>query len=125
MTPFLYGNLLLLSSIILGAGSQVFFKLTFNETGPLRFDSSLLDQLGNARIMMFLALGAVMLIAGFLFWMASLTRLNLSYAYPVACGSALLVVALSAAFLGEAVTLKMWFGAAFVALGTGLLVNSQ
>jgi uncharacterized membrane protein len=125
MTPFVFGNVLLFLSIMLGAGSQIFFKLSFNAVGSLRLDSGVWQQISNPRALLFLAVGFAMLIAGFIFWMSSLTKLNLSYAYPLACGSALLVVALSALFLGEAVTLKMWCGAALVALGTGLLVNSQ
>jgi uncharacterized membrane protein len=125
MSPFILGNALLFSSIILGAGSQVIFKFIFNRTGSLSFNSSLWDQVSNGRMILFLALGIVMLAGGFLFWMASLTKLNLSYAYPIACGSALLVVAMSAVFLGEAVTFRMWLGAVLVAAGTGLLVSAQ
>jgi uncharacterized membrane protein len=125
MSPFILGNALLFSSIILGAGSQVIFKFIFNKTSSLSLNSGLWNQVSNGRMMFFLVLGIIMLAAGFLFWMASLTKLNLSYAYPVACGSALLVVAMSAVFLGEAVTSRMWLGALLVAAGTGLLVSAQ
>jgi uncharacterized membrane protein len=125
MSQFLLGNALLFFSVVLGAGSQVVFKLIFNEAGPLRLNAGLWDQVSNARTLSFLIVGFSMLIVGFLCWMASLTKLNLSYAYPVACGSALLAVGLSAVFLGEAVTFKMWLGAGLVALGTGFLVSSQ
>jgi drug/metabolite transporter (DMT)-like permease len=125
MSPFFIGNAFLFSSIILGAGSQVIFKFIFNKSGPPRFSSSLWDQVSSGWMIFNLSLGVLMLAAGFLFWIASLTKLNLSYAYPVACGSALLVVAMSAFFLGEAVTYRTWIGAVLVAAGTGLLVSAQ
>jgi drug/metabolite transporter (DMT)-like permease len=125
MSQFVLGNAFLALSVALSAGSQLFFKLFFNNVGPLRMGPGLWDQISSSRALIYLGLGAVMLAAGFLFWMASLARLNLSYAYPAACGSALVAAALAAIFLGEPVTVKMWLGAALVALGTGLLVNSQ
>jgi drug/metabolite transporter (DMT)-like permease len=69
-----------------------------------------------------LLLIGVMIVAGFIFWTFSLTKLNLSYAYPIACSSALLVALLSAFLLGEAVTVKTWLGTGMIVVGTALLV---
>jgi uncharacterized membrane protein len=66
-----------------------------------------------------------MIVGGFVFWTLSLTKLNLSYAYPIACSSALLVAFLSAAVLGETVTLKTWMGTLLIVLGTALIVPSK
>jgi len=43
-----------------------------------------------------------MIVMAFIFWTLSLSRLELSNAYPIACSSALIVVFFSVLFLGEA-----------------------
>jgi drug/metabolite transporter (DMT)-like permease len=125
MSQFWVGNLFLLLSLLFGSGSQVVLKACFNETGPLRLDFSFWERFLVFRIFVLFVLALAMLVAGFLFWLMSLSRLDLSYAYPIACSSALLVAAFSALFLGEAVTANMWGGAALIVLGTALLIPSS
>ena len=67
------------------------------------------------------SIALLLLVSGFLFWVLSLTRLDLSYAYPIACSSVLLVALMSAIFLGEAVTLRMWSGTVLILIGIALL----
>jgi uncharacterized membrane protein len=55
----------------------------------------------------------------------SLNRLNISYAYPVACSSTLLITFFSVFFLNKAISVRMWTGTVFIVLGTILLVPSQ
>jgi len=74
------------------------------------------DYLRNA------ALAGSLLVVGFLFWLLSLHQLPLSYAYSLACSSALVVAFLSAAFLGEAVTWRIWVGATLIMLGSVFVV---
>ena len=125
MSQFWVGNLFLLLSLVLGSGSQVVLKAFFNETGPLRLDFSFWERFLVFRIFFLFVLALAMLIAGFLFWLMALSRLDLSYAYPIACSSALLVAAFSALFLREAITAHMWGGAALIVLGTVLLIPSR
>ena len=66
-----------------------------------------------------------MLVAGFLFWILCLVRLELSYAYPVACSSVLFVSLFSVIFLGETVTPRMWIGTAFILVGLVLLMPKK
>lgn len=125
MSKFWVGNIFLALSVISASGSQVVLKALFNETGPLGLNVSLFEQLfSNGRIFR-LAGAMIMIVAGFVFWMMSLSRLDLSYAYSLACSSALLVALFSVLFLGETVSAKMWLGVALIVLGTVLLVPAR
>jgi multidrug transporter EmrE-like cation transporter len=67
----------------------------------------------------------VLLGTGFVFWMMSLNKLDLSYAYPVACSSAVIITLFSVLFLGEAVSIKGWCGTVLIILGIILLAPSR
>jgi drug/metabolite transporter (DMT)-like permease len=125
MSNFWIGNIYLLLAMLCASGSQILLKALLNETGLIGFKWSFAQVLcsqGRAlRILMVLA----MLIAGFLLWIMSLNRLNISYAYPVACSSTLLITFFSVFFLNEAISVRMWTGTVFIVLGTILLVPSQ
>ena len=64
-------------------------------------------------------------VAGFGFWVLALARLELSYAYPIACSSILFVALLSTVFLGEPMTPKMWVGTVMILVGVILLTPQQ
>ena len=108
ISQFWSGNLFLLISILLGSGSQVVFKAAFNITGPLGPGLLLSPQVLSGKVIVLLALAFAMLVGGFIFWALCLSRLDLSYAYPLACASALLVALLSALFLGEALPAELF-----------------
>jgi drug/metabolite transporter (DMT)-like permease len=63
----------------------------------------------------------VLLVAGFLLWVLCLTKLDLSYAYPVVCSSVLLVAFFSGLFLGETITVRTWCATALILAGLVLL----
>ena len=111
--------------MLCASGSHLLLKALLNETGLIGFNwssaQSLYSQGRTLRILMSLA----MLIAGFVLWIMSLNRLNISYAYPVACSSTLLITFFSVFFLNEAISMRMWTGTIFIVLGTILLVPSQ
>ena len=124
MSNFLLGNTYLLLSMLCGAGSQIAFKVLFNETGPLSLTWSFLQQISSFVKASLLASALALLVAAFLFWLMSLSRLDLSYAYPMACSSALIITFFSMIFLGEAVSFRMWCGTLLIVLGVMLLTPS-
>ena len=124
MTTFWIGNIYLLLAMLCAAGSHVLFKALLNEIGPLGFNWNSLYALFSYGRSARAFLAAMLLIAGFLFWILSLSRLNISYAYPIASASALLVTFFSVLFLEEAVSVRMWWGTALIVLGTILLAPS-
>lgn len=121
MSGFLIGNIFLGLSLLFASISQVALKALLNRLESSSLSLGLLREQDLGFFGWLLLIG-VMIVAGFLFWAFSLTKLNLSYAYPIACSSALLVALLSAFFLGEAVTMKTWIGTGFIVFGTALLV---
>jgi drug/metabolite transporter (DMT)-like permease len=122
MSAFWAGNVFLLLSILCASASQLVFKVLFNATGPLRLDWAFFEVLHSWDRFGRLVLASALLVAGFLFWLLSLSRLNISYAYPIACSSAALVTWLGVAFLGETVSARMWGGTLLIVVGTALIV---
>lgn len=123
MTSFAFGNLLLFGSMILSALGQVLLKrLMSTAGGKLDIWGDVLSLASPSRT---LAAGGIFLVllGGFMLWALSLARLDLSYAYPMACGSALIVVLFSAIFLGEAVSPRVYFGTILIVAGTALLAR--
>ena len=124
MSQFWQGNLFLALSMLTGASGQVMLKQYLRIVGPV--DPSFSSWAGITRGSGVLAASAaVLLIAGFGFWLASLTRLDLSYAYPIACGSAVIVAIFSALFLHEPLTLRTIVATMIIVAGTGLLVSGR
>jgi len=121
-TRFLTGNLFLLLSMLCAVSSQILLKALIDEvhgsgTG-WRWVTGLFATERAVRV----GSAGALLVAGFLFWVACLTRLELSYAYPVACASVLFVSLFSVLVLGEAVTIRMWAGTALIVVGLVLLM---
>jgi uncharacterized membrane protein len=54
-----------------------------------------------------------------------LTKLDLSYAYPVVCSSVLLVAFFSGMFLGETITLRTWLATALILIGLAILGSGR
>jgi drug/metabolite transporter (DMT)-like permease len=121
MSRFVAGNLLLLMSMLCASASQLLLKSVLRDVDPPGLVwSSWQPLLEPARFVR--GSGAmVLIVAGFAFWVLALARLELSYAYPIACCSILLVALLSAVFLGEPITGKMWLGTVLILVGVVLL----
>ena len=107
--------------MISAVSSQIILKGLINELQPLVTTwRDIVPLLDAARIV---KLGAAMLllVAGYTFWVLCLMRLDLSWAYPVACTSVLFVVLFSVLFLGEPLTLKIGMGTVLILAGVILL----
>jgi drug/metabolite transporter (DMT)-like permease len=123
MSRFVAGNLFLLGSMACAAVSQLLLKVLLRElesAGTGAGWDGYRQWLTADRVFRG-GLSATLLVAGFLFWLAALSRLELSYAYPIACSSIVLVALLSALFLGETVTPRMWLGTVLVLVGIVLV----
>lgn len=121
MTRFMTGNVFLLLSMICAASSQIMIKLLVDQIPSNELSWNAVRGFLTAARVMRGGFALLLLVSGFLFWLFSLTRLDLSYAYPIACSSVLLVALLSGIFLGEAVTLRMWSGTVLILIGIALL----
>lgn len=125
MSGFWVGNIFLALSVVSGAAAQVLLKHVMNAAGPKPFDWRVPSTLIASGILPLASLALTLLVASFLFWLASLSRLDLSYAYPLACASALIVALLGVFFLGESLTVRMGLGIILIVAGTALLVPTH
>jgi drug/metabolite transporter (DMT)-like permease len=63
-------------------------------------------------------------IIGFVVWIAALTKLDVSFMYPMLALAYVLVAVLAAVFLKEEITLLRWTGIALVTIGAILLLKT-
>jgi drug/metabolite transporter (DMT)-like permease len=96
-------------------------KALLNKTGPIALNVTYLESLVSYEVVWRVVAIIALLAGGFLLWVTSLSRLDISYAYAVACSSALIVTLFSVLFLNEAVSPRMWSGTVLIVLGTMLL----
>ncbi|MCP3978117.1 MAG: EamA family transporter [bacterium] len=125
MSQFAVGNVYLLLSMTLATGSQVLFKGLVDAYGEGSAAGVTLREFLTTATLLRGVLAGSMLVAGFALWILCLTKLELSYAYPLACSSVLLVAWFSALFLGEPVSARMWVGTLLVLGGLVLLTPRQ
>lgn len=121
MSQFALGNVFLLVSMLCAASAQVILKALFNQIGPLKFEGALLAYVQSPELLGRAVVALTLMALGFVAWLLSLSRLDLSYAYTVACSSALFVSVFSVLFLDEAMSPRAWVGAAFIVCGALLL----
>jgi multidrug transporter EmrE-like cation transporter len=116
--------LYILLTILLTVYGQVVIKWQVIAAGNLPADSGgkvrfMLDLLANVWVIS--ALAAAFLAA--LTWMAAMTRLPLSHAYPFTSLSFVLVLLMSAIFFQEALSWPKMIGMGFIVVG--IVIGSQ
>ena len=119
MIPFL----IVLVAVCFSVVGELLLKAGMNEIGVLSLQNFLPTMgriLSHPRIL----LGFASIGVGAVFWLAALSRVNLSWAYPMLSMGYILVLILSAAFLREEVSAVRWLGAVVVTLGVFLISRS-
>jgi len=119
------GLIFLLIAVVLGSLAQVLLKKGGNVIGQLNISWQDFIVLIKEVFTNFYVLGWVVL-GGLsaLFWIVAISRLNLSFAAPVALSlSIVLTVILAKIFLGENVPFMGWIGIFVVLAGIILLAN--
>jgi drug/metabolite transporter (DMT)-like permease len=125
MSRFLAGNIFILLSIACASTSQVILKTVLRGVEPPGLAwGSWQPFLAPERFLRG-TVAMTLIVGGFGFWVLALARLELSYAYPVACSSILFVALLSAVFLGEPITPRMWVGTVVILIGVVLLTPQR
>lgn len=110
-------------SISLAVVGQLLLKSGMNKVGPISITqarnaaATAMSIVSNVQVMGGLALYFM----SALVWLIVLSRVNLSFAYPL-IGSSYIVVMLSSRLLfGESISAVRWAGAAFISLGVVLI----
>ena len=121
MSKFAMGNILLFGSMLCTTASHIMIKALIDEAGEESLTLSSLFALFTGPKFLRSVVAGLLLVAGFLLWALCLSRLSLSYAYPVASTSVLLIAVFSIVVLGEAISPKMWAGTVLILVGIVLL----
>lgn len=115
----------ILISVLGGAIGQILLKTGMSQMGALTLS---LNQLFNILWRMatnpFVVVGLGVYVMGTVFWLAALSRVDLSYAYPFASLSYIVMLIASILIFKENVTLLRLIGTLVVGLGVFLISRS-
>jgi len=115
----------ILTSVVCGAIGQVLLKKGMATMGPVTIAVSRLPAilLGIATNP-FVVVGLLIYVSGTLFWLAALSRVDLSFAYPFASLSYVLMLAAAWFLFSENISWMRILGTVVVALGVVLISRS-
>ncbi len=114
-----------IASILLGAVGQIFLKQGMTALGPLapslrRAGAILVAVFRNARLFA----GVALYFLSAVFWLYGLSRVELSYAYPLLALNMILVTLGARWILKERVSALRWAGVGLIAVGIALVAAS-
>jgi drug/metabolite transporter (DMT)-like permease len=115
----------ILISVVAGAVGQIMLKKGMSTIGPLTFS---VDQLFNVLLKIamnpYVVIGLFVYVFGVVFWLFALSRVDLSFAYPFASLSYIVMLLASWLLFGENITLMRVAGTIVIGLGVLLISRS-
>jgi multidrug transporter EmrE-like cation transporter len=115
----------ILISVLAGATGQILLKTGMNRMGALTLS---FDQLFNILWRLgtnpYVVIGLIIYVTGTVFWLAALSRVDLSYAYPFASLSYVVMLLAAWFIFGENITPLRLIGTLVVGLGVFLISRS-
>jgi drug/metabolite transporter (DMT)-like permease len=114
---------LILLSVSSGVAGQTAIKLGVSGPGASEASSGIASLLGMIMQSPLVLLGLVFYGVGALSWIAVLSRMDLSYAYPFLALNFVLITLVSRFFLGETVPPVRWLGIAVICVGILLVAR--
>ena len=117
-------TLAILIAVLLGVVGQLMVKIGLNSLGVLDFSQGLLKTYVRVFSSPLVILGTVSYTSSVLFWLYSLSKVDLSYAYPFLALSYGLILLMSWLLLGEQVPLLRWAGVVVICAGVILISRS-
>ena len=115
----------ILISVLSGAVGQVLLKKGMGSMGPLTLS---VNQLGNILWRMgtnpYVIVGLTIYVSGTVFWLTALSRVDLSYAYPFASLSYVIMLAASWLLFKEDISLVRLLGTLLVGMGVFVISRS-
>jgi drug/metabolite transporter (DMT)-like permease len=117
--------LYILISVFTGAIGQVMLKKGMTYMGPVTLTLNQLPMvLWSMATNLWVVFGLLIYVAGTVFWLSALSRVDLSYAYPFASLSYVVMLAASWLLFHENITVMRLLGTLVVALGVFLISRS-
>ncbi|ABU60005.1 EamA family transporter [Roseiflexus castenholzii] len=125
MTPMMLTLILILIPTITGVAGQLLLKVGMAQLGALEISIAALPSL-MMRIVTspYILIGLTIYFGGVFFWLLALNRADLSYVYPFASLSYVLITLASWLLLHEAVPPLRWIGLAVICIGVILVARS-
>jgi drug/metabolite transporter (DMT)-like permease len=115
----------ILVSVLLGAVGQVLLKKGMSNMGPVTLTLNQLPAtLWGMATNLYVVFGLLLYVTGTVFWLSALSRVDLSYAYPFASLSYVIMLAASWLLFHENITVVRLLGTLIVALGVFVISRS-
>jgi drug/metabolite transporter (DMT)-like permease len=115
----------ILISVLSGAMGQVMLKKGMSSIGPLTLSmDQILNILWRIGTNPYVVIGLAIYVGGTVFWLAALSRVDLSYAYPFASLSYVVMLTASWQLFNENITPLRLVGTLVVCLGVFLISRS-
>ncbi len=114
--------LLLLIAVSITVTGELSLKHGMNRVGVFDFS---LTAFWRTFTNPFVLLGFALVFLGSLFWLGVISRVPLSYAYPLLSLGYVLTVLASRILLGETVPLRRWLGVLVIVVGVILVAGSE
>ena len=114
----------ILISVLTSTVGQLLLKVGMNSMGSITLSSNqFLSTSWKMATNPHVFIGLVIYLAGTIFWLAALSRVDLSYAYPFASLSYVVMLVASWMMFDEKITLSRFLGT--VVIGIGVLLISR
>jgi drug/metabolite transporter (DMT)-like permease len=115
----------ILVSVLLGAVGQILLKKGMSNMGAVTLTLNQLPAtLWGMATNLYVVFGLLIYVTGTVFWLSALSRVDLSYAYPFASLSYVIMLAASWLLFHENITVVRLLGTLIVALGVFVISRS-
>ena len=116
--------ILILTAIFLAVIGQILVKKGLNSLGHIDFSSGLFRNYVKIFLSPAVLIGTFLYISSAFFWIYSLTKVDLSFAFPFLSLSYVLIILASWLLLGENIPLLRWIGVIVICIGVFLISRS-
>ena len=114
----------ILIAVVLSVIGQLCVKKGINLLGSIDFSAGLFGTYLKVFSSPLVIVGSLVYIAAIFFWIYSLSKVDLSFAYPFVSLTYVLIIVSAWIFLGENISLIRWFGIAAICIGIILVSRS-
>jgi drug/metabolite transporter (DMT)-like permease len=118
-------KVLLIASILIGSGGQIFMKHGVGALGGISFQGSFVAELLKIFMNPYILLGLVCCLGGMLLWLTVISKLELSFAYPIVALSYIVILLYGIAVFHEKVSLIRIAGVASIMVGVVLTARTE
>lgn len=118
-------KILLIASILVGSCGQVMMKHGVGSLGGISFQGSFMAELLKILTNPFILLGLICCLVGMLLWLTVISKLELSFAYPIVALSYIVILLYGIAVFHEKASLIRIAGIASIMIGVVLTARTE